>query len=230
MGTIAEDAIAAARAKADAAVNEQVVEGKVETLTAEQSASNAVSTRLVPAQKMTRSDLGGDRLTADYYAKIKFEGILMGEGSKTFLEEVTATIDLRDGKGIIFMETVKFGNPVQYESTCDRQVSRSGKSWPNVLAQAKQLSPNAAPYPTAEICFVLLENHGVAKAGDKVGITLPTTNWAEFTNFYDDMVRQGLHTSTVKVKLKHKPRKTPKGEWGIWLFELVDVVESRAVV
>lgn len=213
----------AATASAPAA---EVIDGEATPIPTNTSTAVAAAVPLQVAPRLTMGAMNTGRLSNDGFIKMKHEGFMIGEGCKSFIDKFRGEVVMIIGKGYVPMYTIKFGNPTQYESTVDGVTSRKGQSWQAVLDRARAIDPNAAPYPSAEVVVELLEDVGTMKAGDKLGISLATTNFQDWEEFYNECAAKGYEGKTIEIEVRHKPKQNAKGKWGVAQFKMLSVIED----
>ena len=208
-------------------------------------AAPATSTAVTPAagsfsppanrQRMTASDfMNSARTSVDKYLKVSEHGMTIGTELKALVESFEATIKLSDLK---FCQQVRFGNnPVQYFKTYDGVKSTDGRSWNDVLAQAKSVVQNRTsdPYPTAEMVLTLVDQVKDVKgqpvkdatAGVTLGYTPPYTGAPALAELMKAVEEAGgdTNTSTVRVKVSSEGQNRNGNSWGIVKFALIELV------
>ena len=128
---------------------------------------------------------------------------------------------------------VKYGNPAIYDKTYDRVLSSKGGSWMDAMEKATRIDPNAREYRSADIPMVLTDDVTVADgkgkdlkvlagAGQTLGYSLSTTNWAAWAKFFREVSLAGLDRSIVKAEIGFEKKTNSKGNvWGIMNFTLI---------
>ena len=175
-------------------------------------------TAQLPAPRLTMNDMVGG-LAVSSWLGVNEHGFSVGAEKKLHVGEIEVVIDLAM---IQPMFVIKYGNPVTYYKTYDRVLEASGGSWAAAVERAQRNDPKAREYRSAEI--PMLAQHdiaGVVKAGDLLGHSLSTTNWANWESFYADCTRKGLVGQCVRAKLSALRRAKPGYTWGVISFELV---------
>lgn len=175
-----------------------------------------------PGAPLTFEDMAAGSITVDQWIGVKEFGLLFGAEKKLVTEPVTVEIDLN---AVAYQQSIKFGNPAQYLKTYDASVCATGGSWEAAIARAQRVDPNARPYPSADVPMrvthdVKSGNVLVAEAGQVLGNSLSTTNWANWKKFMADCKAAGL-TGVVKVVLTAEKRTNKNNNvWGVIVFTL----------
>jgi len=192
----------------------------------------AVAEVVKPGPKMTMEQLSAGSMSVDKWVKVNEDGIKIGDG-KLIPDGFIATIDMTDGRGFVPKMAIKGGNPAQYAYSLDGVTAVSGGSWEAAQARIRALAGAGAatPYRAVDLPFTLVEDVKdmsgavVGKAGEVVGYTTSTTNWANWETFYRAVGQAGLMGSTVKVKLTQQARSAKGNNWGVVRFELIEETE-----
>lgn len=213
-----QDAIAAAQASAanvgtapgTAVAPAAPVQGQVMNAPAAQPLSNSLA------------DFGTGGLDVDGYIKVTEFGMLVPKEAKKPIEEFNAVIDLSDCVRHLAMKA-SIGDNTKYWRTYDGITDTEGKPWQQAIAEAQAIDPKAAPYESVDIPMVLLEDVGEAKAGDRLGYSLSTTNKKAFASFARSVAKAGLdlNSAVVQVKVGYENLKKGSWSWGIMTFSLI---------
>ncbi len=212
-----------------------------EALRLSQQAQAATSTALAPVtatqgvavvpQKLSMESMQAGGMTVDKWFKVNEDGIKIGD-SALIVGDLLATIEMTEGSGFILKYAIKGGNPAQYAYTTDLATAAGGGSWEAAQARIRALAPAAAPYRCVDLPFTLIgdvkdmKNAVVGKAGDLIGYTTSTTNWANWQAFYKEVADAGLMGQTVTVKLTSQKRTNKNNNvWGVLKLELQQQAE-----
>jgi hypothetical protein len=204
--------------------------------------SSAVSTAVAPAPvKLSMETMQAGQMSVDAWLKVKEDGLKIGD-MPGLLPEIRVKLNMVDGQGFMLKYAIKAGNPAQYAYTYDRSTAVGGGTWPEAQARIRALEPAGkrppSEYRAVDLPFTLLEDVTVgkgkdakviAKAGDTLGYTTSTTNWANWEQFYKEVEKAKLIGQTVEVKLSAQARKNNAGNtWGVVAFELVGVAPDES--
>lgn len=195
------------------------------------AATTSVQGAVAVPQKLTMETMSAGGMSVDKWFKVTEDGIKIGD-SALIVGDLLATLEMTEGSGFILKYAIKGGNPAQYAYTCDNANAAGGGSWDAAQARIRALAPAAAPYRCVDLPFTLIgevkdmKNVVVGKAGDTIGYTTSTTNWANWQAFYKEVADAGLMGQTVTVKLTAQPRVNKAGnKWGVIQFELQQQAE-----
>ena len=222
------DPIAEALAKAQAAAA-----ASTSTAVANTSQGGAVATSGGGGtpQKLSMETMAAGGMAVDKWFKVTEDGLKIGD-SKLIVGHVLATIDMTEGSGFVLKYAIKGGNPAQYAYTTDLVNAVGGGSWEAAQARIKALAPSASPYRAVDLPFTLVgevKDMGgavIGNAGDTLGYTTSTTNWANWQAFHKEVADAGLLGQTVTVKLTAQARTNKNNnKWGVMAFELVQEAE-----
>ena len=173
-------------------------------------------------------------MSVDGWLKPKEYGLAVGD-NPGLVTQIRVALDLTDGAGFVSKMVIKGGNPAQYAYTTDLVNAVGGGSWEQAQARIRALDPKASPYRAVDLPFTLLEDvkvvppgapadqaKEVAKAGQRMGYTTSTTNWANWETFYRDCAQKGLVGKRVELIIGSQ-RRTNKNNnvWGVMTFQLV---------
>lgn len=181
-------------------------------------------------------------MSVDGWLKPKEYGLVVGD-NPALVTSAKVYLDLTDGAGFISKMAIKGGNPAQYAYTTDLVNAMSGGSWEAAQARIRALDPKATPYRAVDLPFTVAEDivsfpQGapagtpgtvLAKAGQKLGYTTSTTNWANWEAFYRECQQAGLIGKKVELTVGSQ-RRTNKNNnvWGVMTFTLVgEVVQEE---
>jgi hypothetical protein len=187
------------------------------------AAPNPVALYQNRGQAMTLDDMMVGNFRVDAYLKVDKNGMQIGTTNRHLFTELVLGLDMSE---IAYSNAIKYGNPAQYDKTYDQVQSAKGGTWAEALAKAQKIQPDARPYKSADIPFVVLEDIKDAKgvvvieAGKRLGHSLSTTGWNSFTALVDLLKKANIDPkrANLKVKLTHKFMKNAKGEWGVLEF------------
>ena len=226
---MSNDAIAEAVAKAQAAAGTVAQQAAAQQPTGGAVVpSNGQAGAVVPAgPKMSMEALMAGGMTVDVWVKCKEFGLLVGQTTE-LVPEFKAYIDMTDGVGFSPKQSIKAGNPAQYWSTYDGAMSDKGIPWNEAIQKAVALDPKARPYRSVDVPMVLLEDvvspkgTVLAKAGNRLGYSTSTTNWAAWETFYKSVATAGHLGKCVEVKIGFESKSNKNGNtWGIMTWELI---------
>lgn len=185
----------------------------------------------VAPQKFSMESMAAGSMSVDKWFKVTEDGLKIGD-SKLIIGGVKATLDMTDGSGFVLKMAIKGGNPAQYAYTTDNVNATAGGSWEGAMARIRALDPRANPYRAVDLPFTLTEDVKdmggvlVGKAGDTVGYTTSTTNWANWATFYKAVADADLINQKVLVLLTQQPRtNSNQNKWGVIKFELLGAAE-----
>lgn len=174
-------------------------------------------------------------MDVETYVTVNAFGIRLSKDWTGFLDEFEAVIDLRDVKPFMGIQKT-VGKQVDYAKTYDGAVTSRGENWAQVVAEYKANSQkDANTYPGADIPATLTQGYADPKnaknafeADTVVGITTSITGFKPWKSFFKKLMDAGLNTSTIKVQIKHSPRKNAAGqEYGVYEFDLIEIVDDR---
>lgn len=179
-----------------------------------------------PAKKLSMETVGAGTMSVDAWFKVKEFGLLVGDNKELF-KTCKVRLMLTDGQGFMPKLGIKGGNPAQYAYTYDEKTANDGKPWPQAIARIQGLDGRAKPYPCVDLPFVLAEDIVVdgktlAKAGDRLGYTTATTNWANWQQFYASAKEANLLNKEALIELGYQPRSNKNNNtWGVMTFKLL---------
>lgn len=222
------DAIAAAQNAAAAAVNASA------NLPSTQTGGTAVGAP-VSGGPLGLDDLLAGGVAVDHWLKLSAFGLVVGDKTKP-MDTIEAYIDLSQ---IAYCYAVKYtlNNQATYHRSYDRVKDSRGENWADVLVKAKQIDEKSYEYRSAEIPLVaaadIIGKDGktvAVKAGETLGLTLPTTGWRPFEAFIKSLVKAKIDPkgAIVKLTLGHEVKSKPGvNDWAVpsfLNFEEVDVM------
>lgn len=182
--------------------------------------------------KMSMEALMAGGMTVDVWVKVKEFGLIVGQ-TQELVPSFKAYIDMTDGVGFSPKQSIKAGNPAQYWSTYDGAMSDKGIPWNEAIQKAVALDPKARPYRSVDVPMVLLEDvkspkgNELAKAGQRIGYSTSTTNWAAWESFYKAVAAAGLLNECVEVEVSFEPKSNKNGNnWGIMTWKLLGKMEQ----
>ena len=177
-------------------------------------------------------------MSVDGWLKPKEYGLTVGD-SPILFPSAKVILDLTDGVGFISKMAIKGGNPAQYAYTTDLVSAMGGGSWEAAQGRIRALDPKASPYRAVDLPFTLVDDITgtlpgapagtaptiVAKAGQRLGYTTSTTNWANWEAFYRECQQAGLIGKKVELNVGSQ-RRTNKNNnvWGVMTFQLIGEV------
>ena len=218
-------AIAAAAAQAAALVQNQANAVAVQAPVQAPAQGTAVAPPLQRGKPMTMDDMATGSIQVDSWLGVKEHGFVVGPDKVLVTDELIVTLDLT---AIAPHKAVKFGNPATYLKTYDGVTCATGGSWESALARAARIDPNSREYPSCDLPMtlthdVVAKGKTVAPLGERLGISLSTTNWGAWRTFYDTCTKAGLAGQVVKVKLGYERRTNRNNNvWGIVTFALAE--------
>ncbi|WKV22064.1 hypothetical protein Phage2-1_00063 [Achromobacter phage 2-1] len=166
-------------------------------------------------------------MTVDVWVKCKEFGLIVGQ-TQELVPSFKVYIDMTDGVGFSCKQSIKAGNPAQYWSTYDGAMSDKGIPWNEAIQKAVALDAKARPYRSVDVPMVLLEDikspkgAELAKAGQRLGYSTSTTNWAAWESFYKAVATAGLLGKCVEVNVGYEAKTNKNNNtWGIMTWELV---------
>lgn len=223
MTTSVEDAIAAAQAQAIAAAA-QVLATRPDV-----AAGTAVATpspAVTPGKRLTADDLTIGDLNVKAWLKVSEMGIQIG-GDKALFETIPVLVDLST---VAYCYQMKFGaNPVKYVKTYDRVTDAKGGSWADTIMRVQKIDARSYEYRSADIPFVyvgdtpLLGKDGktvLAEPGDRLGNSLSTTGWKEWSALLDVLKAKGIdhNSARIEFQLSYKEQNRNGNTWGVLQF------------
>lgn len=202
------------------------------------ASTNALAVPGAKAAPLTMESLMMGSMTVDGWFKVKEYGLIVGDNPELF-PSAKVIIDMTDGAGFISKMAIKGGNPAQYAYTTDMATAQGGGTWEAAQQRIRALDPKASPYRAVDLPMTVLEDILVApngapegtpkkllaKAGQRLGYTTSTTNWANWETFYREVAAAGLLGKRVEVVIGSQ-RRTNKNNnaWGVMTFKLVGEV------
>jgi hypothetical protein len=176
------------------------------------------------------NDMMAGSMSVDAWLKVKDVGLFVGGDMRVF-EELKLGVDMSE---VQYCESIKYGNPAQYDKSYDRVVSARGGSWADAITKAQKVDPNARTFRSADIPFLALEEvkgkdkTTLVEVGGTIGHSLSTTGWKAWTALVKDLQKKGIDPTTAKITMtvKSLPQKSNKGSWGILDFSDVEVVDA----
>lgn len=160
------------------------------------------------------------------YLKPTEFGFRIGK-NKDMIQEFIAELDLAEDKGILPKWTVRYGNPAQYLSSYDGVTCNKGGAWSDAVVKARITSPDAEPYPAAEVKFILAEplklKEETLGVGTIIGYdTSAPSRYSDLSDFFDAANAAGVMGQKVKVKVIAREINHNGNNWGTVALELVD--------
>lgn len=228
------DPIAAAMAAAAAQAAATPAATSTTAVAATTDQTTAVATT---GQAISMESLMIGSMTVDGWIKPKEFGLLIGDKAE-IIPKLKVMLDMTEGVGFIPKMAIKGGNPAQYAYTTNGATAIGGGSWPAAQERIRQLDPKAAAYRAVDLPFTLLEDAmgfapgnqtpvELAKAGQRLGYTTSTTNWANWETFYRECLNKGLKDKRVELFIGAQKRTNKNNNvWGVMTFELIGEVVS----
>ena len=208
-----EQAIAAAQANANN--NANVIPA---------TATQAVATTSQWAAP-TLDSLMNQSMSVDAYIKLTETGISLKKDCppKEALEKIRIVINTQVDEGFKPTWSMSYGDPAQYIESYDGVTTVKGESFSEAVAKAMAVDSKAkAPFQTAKVgCILLEEAHG-RKEGTVLGLTFTRTGVPPWVTFLREAAKKGLLGKKVEVLLGYRVGTMPnRRPWGIPTFELV---------
>jgi hypothetical protein len=192
------------------------------------AAPTAVGEVATPGPRLTMDTMMVQGLSVDAFIKPNEFGTMTIGDDKKQQEGFNVEIDTA---AIMLSYAIKYGNPANYVKSYDGKVASTGGSWADAKARAQLAVGNAQiirEYNCADIPMLLLQPLQKQAAGEtfpvgtKLGYSTPTTGWAAFESFINDVKAKGLMGKKVTVALTCTPRvNKANNKWGIVAFKLV---------
>lgn len=168
----------------------------------------------------TMEDAMKSAMAVDHYLKPKY-GQMFIDNEVVNNDPIFVSIDL---DSIVVKSSIKAGNPVKYYSTLNGRDCIQGGSWADVVADVQKIDPKARPYFCVDLAMKVakpicaFDNRIVVDTGCYLGHTTATTNWKDWSRFYQALP---THTGSVFVKLTRQDVKKDSNQWGLLNFEYV---------
>lgn len=164
--------------------------------------------------------------SVDTWLKVSEFGLSIGADKKPTFEELVMEIDMTEGEGFYVKEMIKWGNPVNYASRYDGNLTDKGEPWAEVVARARRMDDRAKVFPSADLILrstsAIKLKESTLPAGTILGHTLSMSNWGNWTEFYRECAKNGLIGQTVKVKVIAEEVNSKSGyTWGVCQFQIV---------
>lgn len=219
------DAIAAAQAAAQAVAGTSV---------AAPNQSQAPAP-VASGSPLDLDDMLSGGVSVDHWVKMTPFGIVIGDKIKP-VDTIEVYLNMDE---IAYCYQIKYqlNGAAKYHRSYDRVTDAGGGSWMQTIQQAQQIDPKAYEYRSAEIPVInavdILGKDGktvAIKAGDTLGVTLPTTGWKPFQSFVQALARKNIDpkSASIKLTLGHKVmQKAGVNDWAVpefGAFEEVDQV------
>ncbi len=194
-----------------------------ETLPSTQNQNTAVSTPVSRGAPLALDDMLGGTISVDAWIKVSEFGLQIGT-DRTLFESLPVTLDM---SAIAYNYQVRYGNPVTYIKSYDRQVDSRGGSWVQAIAKAQKIDQKASEYRSADIPFVLREDIKskdgktvIITKGSTVGHSLSITGWKSFGEFVNKLKKDGIdpNNAVVDLDLSFTVRTNSSGTWGVLAF------------
>lgn len=177
---------------------------------------------LPPAAPLTVDDMLMGGLAIDAWLKVSRFGMTIGDDATIF---DTIPVELHFAE-VQYCFGVRYGNPAIYAKTFDHVYDTKGRLWHEVLRLAREVDPEAAEFPTADVplvcCGALRDRKGelLVDAGDVLGHSISITGWKFFQRFLRTAQRSGIdiHIGAVRLDLGFEAQSNQKGDWGVLTF------------
>jgi hypothetical protein len=172
----------------------------------------------------------------DVWLKVKPTGLYMGSSIEPIDDSILVLIDMDD---VVYHWSVKFGEPNKYYKSYDQVHATTGQSWPDILAAAAAWNfKKGQPFRSADLSMTLQHDvfglrdtkkeNPLAKKGDFLGYTLPTTGWKNWGRFLKSMMKQGMDHSEILVRIGYETQKNEDGQWSIPTFRRIEEVSESS--
>jgi len=177
---------------------------------------------LQPPPPLSVDDMLMGGLAIDAWLKVSKFGITIGEDATIF---DTIPVELHFAE-VQYCFGVRYGNPATYAKSYDHVTDTKGRLWYEVLRLAREVDPEAAEFPTADLplvsCGALRDRKGelLVDAGDVLGHSISITGWKFFQRFLRTAQRSGIdiHVGAVRLDLGFAAQSNQKGDWGVLTF------------
>ncbi|WP_299791648.1 hypothetical protein [uncultured Marivita sp.] len=177
---------------------------------------------LPPAAPLTVDDMLMGGLAIDAWLKVSKFGMTFGEDA-TIFDSIPVELHFAE---VQYCFGVRYGNPAVYARTYDHVTDTKGRYWHEVLRLARDVDPEAAEFPTADVPFVVLsdlrDRRGdlLAETGNVLGHSISITGWKFFQRFLRTAQRSGIdiHVGAVRLDLGFEAQSNQKGDWGVLTF------------
>lgn len=171
------------------------------------------------------------------YIQVKDAGIKLSKDWDGYIDDFDAIIDLTEVQ--FFMGIRKeVGNTVTYAKTYDGISTQRGEPFGELVENFKRDSQKPADtYRGADIPMTLVSAMAdpknkakVLEADTCVGLSTSITGFKPWANFHKKLSQGGLGNATLKVKVKHAPRKNAANQaYGVCEFELIEVIGADQI-
>lgn len=211
----------------------------------------AVAAPATPGKRLTMEEMAIGSMSVDAWLKVNQHGLNIGDNPRLFTPDeggLIVDITMTDGSGFIPKKAIKGGNPAQYAYTMDGVTAVGGGTWPEAQDRIRRLEPGKSinEYRAVDLPMTLVgefkrvlvdgkptiqdvegdvrDKTGavLAKAGDVLGYTTSTTNWANWEIFHREVASKALMGQRVRLYISAQPRKNNKNNvWGVVKFDLI---------
>lgn len=173
-------------------------------------------------------------IEVDHWLKYTEYGIAIGDRTRP-LETISVYLNMDE---IAYCYQVKYqlNGAAKYHRSYDRLTDARGGAWSATLDQVKQIDPAAFEYRSAELPLILAEDvlgkDGktiAVRAGETLGLALPTTGWKSFQRFVRGLNRRHIdaRTASLRFELGFKVlQKTGVKDWSVPEFSDVEEVDD----
>lgn len=222
-----QDAIAQAK---EAAAN-SLPSGALAT----QAGNTSIGVPMTSGAPLDVDDMLSSGVSVDHWLKFSEHGIAIGDKTKP-MDDLVVYLDMSE---IAYCYQIKYqlNGAAKYHRSYDRVTENGGGSWMETIRQAQQIDAKAYEYRSAEIPVVASESYSnkdgvTVNAGDRLGLTLPTTGWKPFEGFLRDLKKAGvdIKTGVVRLTLGHKVMtKAGVKPWAIPQFLSFEEIDALPV-
>lgn len=181
---------------------------------------------VAPGKPMTLEDIDGGSLDVDQWIKVKYYGALIPPDATTFIKEFLVEID--PGK-VVPHRALRYtlGKETRYHKSYDNgsRDARSGRSWLQLVAEAKTLDPKCyGDYDSVEVPMTLLApivvgDKTLASAGTRLGYTAPATGMKEIrTTWKKAWITHRDEGNLLRGVVRHVAKDENGNQWGYLTF------------
>lgn len=176
----------------------------------------------------TMEDAMKSSMAVDKYLKVRY-GVTSISDEVVSNDPIYVKIDL---DSIVVKQSIKAGNPVKYYSTLDGRTCLQGGTWVEAISDMQKIDPKARPYFCVDLAMEVakdvkaFDGTVVASVGTMIGHTTATTNWKDWSRFYQALP---THTGSVFVRLTRQDVKKDSNQWGLVNFAYVTDEQAQAL-